>query len=103
MDIADLTKFERLAHGFSEREYADPERYAARRARVAVATGPTLAAGALTKNEGEMFVLCPLGCLPAMPPQQMAWQQALYQWAFGQAQAVVSPYLPERDLLAVWN
>jgi hypothetical protein len=49
------------------------------------------------------FVLCPLGCLPPMTPQQMAWQQALYQWAFGQAQAVVSPSLPERDLLAVWN
>ena len=31
------------------------------------------------------------------------WQQALYQWAFEQAQQVVRPSLPERDLLAVWN
>ena len=49
------------------------------------------------------FVLCPPGCLPAHTPQQLAWQQALYRWAFEQAQAVVRPSLPERDLLAVWN
>jgi hypothetical protein len=49
------------------------------------------------------FVLCPLGCLPAGAPAQMASQQAIYQWAFEQAQQVVRPSLPERDLLAVWN
>lgn len=41
-----LDKFDRLAPGFSEREYADPERYAARRAEIALVTGPALPAGA---------------------------------------------------------
>lgn len=49
------------------------------------------------------FVLCPLSWFPALTPEQALWQQALYQWAFQQAQAVVQPSLPERDLLAVWN
>jgi hypothetical protein len=49
------------------------------------------------------FVLCPLVCLPPQAAEQGAWQQALYAWAFAQAQAVVRPSLPERDLLAVWN
>jgi hypothetical protein len=48
------------------------------------------------------FVLCPF-CLPLAPAGCAPWQQALYQWAFAQAQAVVRPSLPERDLLAVWN
>ena len=56
-----------------------------------------------TPPSPDGFVLCPLACLPTMTPQQLAWQQALYQWAFEQAQAVVRPSLPERDLLAVWN
>jgi hypothetical protein len=30
-------------------------------------------------------------------------QQALYQWAFEQAQAVARPSILERDLLGVWN
>jgi len=47
----------------------------------------------------EAFVLFPVPCLPG--PE--GWQQALYQWALAQAQAVVRPSLPERDLLAVWN
>ena len=38
-----------------------------------------------------------------LTPEQTLWQQALYQWAFTEAQAVVQPSLPERDLLAVWN
>ena len=46
------------------------------------------------------FVLCPL---PGLTPVQWLWQQELYRWAFEQAQAVVRPSLPERDLLAVWN
>jgi hypothetical protein len=41
--------------------------------------------------------------LPALTPEQWLWQQALYQWAFREAQAVVRPSLLERDLLAVWN
>jgi hypothetical protein len=48
-------------------------------------------------------VLCPLACLPPRTLQEWAWQQAAYQWAFAQAQAVLRPSLPERDLLAVWN
>jgi hypothetical protein len=48
------------------------------------------------------FLLCPCGS-PPVPAGYALWQQALYQWAFAQAQAVVRPSLPERDLLAVWN
>jgi hypothetical protein len=36
-------------------------------------------------------------------PLELLWQQQLYRWAFAQAQAVVRPSLPERDLLGVWN
>jgi len=46
------------------------------------------------------FMLCP-ACL--MNAAQWACQQQLYLWAFQQAQAVVRPSLPERDLLGVWN
>jgi hypothetical protein len=49
------------------------------------------------------FVLCPRSGLPPLPADQAAWQQALYQWAFAEAQAVVQPSLLERDLLGVWN
>jgi hypothetical protein len=49
------------------------------------------------------FVLWPSACLPPVSPEQGLWQQALYHWAFTEAQAVVQPSLPERDLLAVWN
>jgi hypothetical protein len=31
------------------------------------------------------------------------WQQNVFRLAFEQAQAVVRPSLPERDLLGVWN
>jgi hypothetical protein len=48
-------------------------------------------------------MLCPVVCLPVYPVAFQLWQQALYQWAFAEAQAVVQPSLPERDLLAVWN
>ena len=40
-----LDKFDRIAAGYSEHDYADPERYAARRAKVIVELGPRLAAG----------------------------------------------------------
>jgi hypothetical protein len=49
------------------------------------------------------FMLCPVMSLPGMTVEQWLWQQGLYRWAFEQAQAVVRPSLPERDLLAVWN
>jgi hypothetical protein len=48
----------------------------------------------------EAFVLFPTASLPQ---DQLAWQLALYAWAFAEAQAVVGPSLPERDLLGVWN
>ena len=41
-----LEKFDRIAHGYSEHDYADPERYAERRAQVIVALGPELQPGA---------------------------------------------------------
>jgi hypothetical protein len=41
--------------------------------------------------------------LPAYSPAHCQWQQGLYEYALAQAQAVVRPSLPERDLLAVWN
>ena len=49
------------------------------------------------------FLLCPVACFPAVPPALLNWQQSLYQWALAEAQAVVRPSLPERDLLATWN
>jgi hypothetical protein len=48
------------------------------------------------------FCMCPLGLVPGAGAS-MAWQQRIYQLAFAEAQAVVRPSLPERDLLGVWN
>jgi hypothetical protein len=50
----------------------------------------------------QAFCLYPLAGLPLAGAQWLMMQQ-LYQVAFAQAQAVVRPSLPERDLLAVWN
>jgi hypothetical protein len=41
-----IEKFDRLARGYAAHDYADPARYADRRARVAIETGPALAPGA---------------------------------------------------------
>jgi len=41
-----LDKFDRLARGYTEHDYADPERYVVRRAEIATALGPPLAPGA---------------------------------------------------------
>jgi SAM-dependent methyltransferase len=41
-----LEKFDRLAKGYTEHDYADPARYIARRAEVATRLGPPLAQGA---------------------------------------------------------
>jgi hypothetical protein len=49
------------------------------------------------------FLLLPVAGLPAAIVEVWQQQQALYQWALAQAQAVVQPSLPERDLLGVWN
>lgn len=46
------------------------------------------------------FMLCGVPCSSAM---HGLWQQELYRWALAEAQAVVRPSLPERDLLGVWN
>ena len=40
-----LDKFDRIAHGYSEHDYADPARYAARRAKMIVELGPRLEPG----------------------------------------------------------
>jgi len=44
--MSQLEKFDRLAEGYSEHDYADPSRYTARRAEVAAALGPPLPARA---------------------------------------------------------
>jgi hypothetical protein len=49
------------------------------------------------------FMVCPLGALQGLTGEQLRWMQTLYQLALEQAQAVVRPSLPERDLLGVWN
>jgi hypothetical protein len=51
----------------------------------------------------EAFVMIPVALLPVVSAEQRAWQQAAYEWAFAEAQAVVQPSLLERDLLGVWN
>jgi hypothetical protein len=48
------------------------------------------------------FCACPWG-LVMRDSAAMQWQQRIYQLAFAEAQAVVRPSLPERDLLGVWN
>jgi hypothetical protein len=49
------------------------------------------------------FLLCPAVWSYGLTPEQWLWQQWVYHCAFVQAQAIVRPSLPERDLLAVWN
>ena len=49
------------------------------------------------------FVLIPFGFLGAANLDQWQFQHWLYSKALEQAQAVVRPSLPERDLLGVWN
>jgi SAM-dependent methyltransferase len=45
-------KYDRLAEGFSEREYADPVQYAARRARAIVSLGPRIERGTTVLDLG---------------------------------------------------
>jgi hypothetical protein len=51
----------------------------------------------------DAFCLVPVACLPGLTVDQLLLQQWIYLRAFEQAQAVVQPSLPERDLLGVWN
>jgi hypothetical protein len=49
------------------------------------------------------FAWCPVLLLQGVTAQQWLYQQWVYRRAFEEAQAVVRPSLPERDLLGVWN
>jgi hypothetical protein len=49
------------------------------------------------------FVFCPIVLCQGFTMMQQCCQWMVYQLAFEQAQAVVRPSLPERDLLGVWN
>jgi len=51
----------------------------------------------------DAFIPCPFGASPTADPVQWLCQQALYQWALDQAQAVARPSILERDLAGVWN
>ncbi len=51
----------------------------------------------------QAFVLCPVPWLQVLAPGCWPWQLAVYQQALAEAEAVVRPGLPERDLLGVWN
>jgi len=57
-----LHKFDRIAHGYSEHDYADPVRYAARRAEIIVGLGPRLVAGqtVLDLGCGDGIMAAPL-------------------------------------------
>ena len=50
------------------------------------------------------FCACPVGLFQGLATPLGLWQQQyLYQLALEQAEAVVRPSLPERDLLGYWN
>jgi hypothetical protein len=49
------------------------------------------------------FVMCCLQAFPGQSPELWFFQQRIYQQAFENAQAVVSPSILERDLLGYWN
>jgi len=49
------------------------------------------------------FVFLPTSFMFPVSPEFAQWQQALYQWAYNQAQELNKPSLYERDWLGVWN
>jgi hypothetical protein len=57
----------------------------------------------MTPPPKPAFVMVPLTCLPPVALTQWLYVQALYQWAFAEAQQVLRPSILERDLLGVWN
>jgi hypothetical protein len=61
---------------------------------------PRIRSGSITPGA---FCACPIILLSRTGGMPAPWQVSLYQWAFAEAQAVVRPSIPERDLLANWN
>jgi hypothetical protein len=57
----------------------------------------------MTPPPDPAFVIVPLIWLPPLAPAHWVYVQALYEWAFTQAQEVTRPSILERDLLGVWN
>jgi len=51
----------------------------------------------------DSFVILPANPMFSVPVEFAQWQQALYQWAYNQAQELLKPSLYERDWLGVWN
>jgi hypothetical protein len=51
----------------------------------------------------QAFTLCPPALWQGWPPEQWQIQQWIYRRALEEAQSVVRPSLPERDLVGVWN
>ena len=49
------------------------------------------------------FCVFPINLVRAVSGEPCWWQQYLYKAALEQAQEVVRPSLPERDLLGCWN
>ncbi len=74
----------------------DPKRF-----RLPPASPP--AAPPAPSPSGDAFVCYPTGFFLPVNPAIAAWQQALYQWAYEQAQQLLKPSLAERDWLGVWN
>jgi hypothetical protein len=56
----------------------------------------------LAKSPASIFLLCPQLCY-GLDPSLLQCQAVIYQLAFEEAQRVVRPSLPERDLLGYWN
>lgn len=54
-------------------------------------------------SPSSAFVFVPTGLFFPVSPEMFSWQQALYQWAYEQAQELNKPSLYERDWLGVWN
>lgn len=65
--------------------------------------GPGPAQPPTAPPPSSAFVIVPTGLIFPVTPEVAQWQQALYQWAYTQAQELNKPSLYERDWLGVWN
>jgi SAM-dependent methyltransferase len=65
-----VQKYDRIARGFSDRDYADPVRYARRRAKAIVTLGPYLPAGAQVLD---------LGCGDALIARELTARGLIYR------------------------